>query len=187
MMSPCDSVTERLALGEPLGADDDAHVAACPACARLIRLPGLVAATAREAEPGPGFSSCMQVGARAELGARRRARIASVTLAAAAAVLLGGVFVTRHNRAENQSTAIDPFTERQPINLPGEHRDTPSHDPHDRARPAHQPATDDHLAAHLVRLADLDGALAPQAPWRRIEAPLAPYRSLLVHVRQGVH
>jgi hypothetical protein len=185
MMSPCDLVAERLALGEPLGSDGDSHVAACPACARLTRLPGLVAATAQEPEPGPGFSSRMQVGARAELTARRRARVGSVALAAAAAVLVGGVFVTR-NQHRNEQGTMSRITDPQPISLPGEHRDST---PHDRNHaPVHpQPAADEQLAARLVRVADLDGALAPHAPWRRIEAPLAPYKSLLVHVRQGVH
>jgi hypothetical protein len=189
MMSPCDLVAERLALGESLGADGDAHVAACPACTRLARLPALVASTAREPEPGPGFSSRMQVGARAELTARRRTRIASVTLAAAAAVLVGGVFVTRHNRTSELPGTVSRVDEPFPISLPGEHRDTSRHDRdhQPQPQPAQPAVSDDHLAAHLVHVADIDGALAPHAPWRRIEAPLAPYKSLLVHVRQGAH
>ena len=183
MMSLCDQVAERLALGEPLGEDGDAHIAACPACARLAKLPGLVAASAREVEPGPGFSSRMQVGARTVLTARRRTRIASVTLAAAAAALIGGVFVTRHDRADNRG-AMSRIDDPMPLSLPGEHRDSRKHD--QPSMPStHQPTSDQQLVAHLARVADVDGALAPHAPWRRIEAPLAPYRSLLSHVRQG--
>jgi hypothetical protein len=190
MTYPCDLVAERLALGEPLGADGDAHVAACPACARLVRLPAMVAATAREPEPGPGFSSRMQVGARAALGARRRARVASLTLATAAAVLVGGVIVTRGRHHDEQPSTMARYTDPQPLSLPGEHHDSQNHE-HARDH-APQPVTaapldDDELATHLVRIADVDGALQPTRAWRRAEAPLAPYHQLLVHVRQGAH
>lgn len=179
----CDLVAERLACGEPLGEDGDTHVAACPACARLVRLPAMVASTAREPEPGPGFVSRMQLGARDELAARRRTRVAALTLATAAAVLVGGVFVTRHRAADDHPSTMARYTEPQPISLPGEHHGDGNRD---HARPP-QPATldDQHLAARLVRIADIDGALQPDRAWRRAEAPLAPYRQLLVHVRQG--
>ena len=86
-MSPCDVVTERLALGEPLG-DDEAHVATCPACSRLVGLPRLVAAAAHAAEPNPGFAIRAAAGARTKLAVRRRHRIAgNVALAAAAVVV----------------------------------------------------------------------------------------------------
>ena len=183
MMYPCDLVAERLAVGEPLGDDGEAHVAACPACARLVRLPAMVAATASEPEPGPGFSSRMQLGARAELTARRRARVASLTLATAAAVLVGGVFMTRRHH-DDQASTIAPYSAPRPISLPGEHRAEPSH--HDNRTP-HAEVSDHDLAAQLVRVADVDGALAPHRAWRRIEAPLAPYQTLLVYVSEGDH
>ena len=50
MKSPCDHVTERLATGEPLSEDEAAHAARCVDCARLARVPRLLAAAA--AKPG---------------------------------------------------------------------------------------------------------------------------------------
>ncbi|HTJ45052.1 MAG TPA: hypothetical protein VL463_23250 [Kofleriaceae bacterium] len=181
----CDEIAERLADGAPLGEDGETHIAACPACARLVRLPQLVAATAREPEPGPGFAARMQVGARAEITARRRTRVASLTLATAAAVLVGGVFLTRRHDKDEHASAMSRYSEPQPISLPGEHRA----DTHDRNRAPNPTAsiTDDELAARLARVADVDGALQPTRAWHRIEAPLAPYQQLLVHVSEGVH
>ena len=187
MTYPCDLVAERLAVGEPLGADGDAHVAACPACARLVRLPGMVAATAREPEPGPGFSARMQLGARGELAARHRTRVAALTLATAAAVLLVGVFVTRRHR-DDQPATMARYSAPQPISTPGEHRAEPVRDRvPTTATTASTTVPDDQLAAHLVRISDIDGALAPSPAWRRAEAPLAPYQQLLDNVREGDH
>jgi hypothetical protein len=144
----------------------------------------MVAASAHEPEPGPGFSSRMQLGARAELTARRRARVASLTLATAAAVLVGGVFMTRHGHDEQASTSA-PYSQPMPISIPGEHRAEPIR--HDNRTPRTGEVSDRDLAAHLVRIADVDGALAPNRAWRRIEAPLAPYEQLLVTVSEGDH
>ncbi len=185
MMYPCDLVAERLAIGEPLGDDGEAHVAACPACARHVRLPAMVAASAREPEPGPGFSSRMQLGARAQLTSRRRARVASLTLATAAAVLVGGVYMTRHH-GDDQPSTMATYSPPMPISLPGEHRAEPvRHDPDHR--PPHADLSDRELAAGLVRISDIDDALIPHRAWRRAEAPLAPYQQLLVYVSEGDH
>ena len=185
MMYPCDLVAERLAVGEPLGDDGEAHVAACPACARLVRLPAMVAASAREPEPGAGFSSRMQLGARAQLTARRRTRVVSLTLATAAAVLVGGVVMTRH-RGDDQPSTMATYTQPTPISMPGEHRAEPvRHDADHRA--SHTDLSDHELAAGLVRISDVDGALIPHRAWRRAEAPLAPYQQLLVYVSEGDH
>jgi hypothetical protein len=86
-MTPCEEVTERLALGEPLGDAED-HVATCPACSRLIALPRLVAASAHAAEPHAGFVI------RSTTGARTMPRSGAATHrrqrpAAAAAIVLG--------------------------------------------------------------------------------------------------
>jgi len=186
MTSPCDLVAERLALGEPLGADGEAHVAACPACARLVRVPRLVAATARDPEPGPGFSSRMQVGARATLGARRRNRILSVAAAAAAACVVGGWAMTRSGGATTAPThdvaAMDPWAPRQPITMKDHERGDTAGSDHD----AVGTTPDDAMTVRLVHLADVDGALGAHAPWGRIAAPLAPYRFLLdTQAREG--
>ncbi|MCE9578010.1 MAG: hypothetical protein K8W52_33065 [Deltaproteobacteria bacterium] len=180
MTSPCDLVAEHLALGEPLGADGDAHVAACLACARLVRMPGLVAAAARPAVVPPGFAARIQVGARAELAARRRNRVATMALAAASVAAVATFAITRQSDAPHAG-AMDPWAARQPV---------ASHDPGRElpAAPKPEPRLDhtpDPLTARLVHVADIDDALAPSASWTRIEAPLAPYRHLLD--RQGAH
>jgi hypothetical protein len=185
MTSPCDLVAERLALGEPLGADGETHALACPACARLVRVPRLVAATARDPEPGPGFSSRMQLGARATLGARRRTRIMSVAAAAACACAVGTWAMTRTGGGAaptHDAAAIDPWAPRQPIAMKDhEHGDHTAADRDVVGNP-----TDDALSIRLVRVADVDGALGAQAPWGRIETPLAPYRFLLdTQAREG--
>jgi hypothetical protein len=186
MTYPCDLVAERLAHGEPLGADGEAHVAACPACARLVRLPGMISATAREPEPGAGFAVRMQLGARAELTARHRTRVAALTLATAAAVLLVGVVVTRHH-GDDQPATMARYSAPQPLSTPIDHRPEPVRDRRPIATTATAALPDDQFAAHLVRISDIDGALAPSRAWHRIEAPLAPYQQLLDHVAQGDH
>jgi hypothetical protein len=184
MTSPCDLVAEHLALGEPLGADGDAHVAACPACARLVRVPGLVAATARPLALPAGFAARMQVGARATLAVRRRTRFATMTVAAASVAAVATFAITRRDAAPAPG-AMDPWAARQPISShdPGRDHEQPSA-PRPEPRLDHVPDRDP-LTLRLVRLADVDAALAPSAPWHRIEAPLAPYRHLLD--RQGAH
>jgi multisubunit Na+/H+ antiporter MnhG subunit len=171
-MTPCDHVAERLAMGEPLG-DLDAHVATCPACTGLVRMPQMFAVTAHAAEPAPGFSARMTVCARGRIAARRRNRMAVMTAAAAAVFLVGGSVATREP-ARPLHGAMRPLLEMTPLDRSVAERpvaEQPSDD---------LPATsDDELAAALVRLADVDGALVPAADWSRVEAPLAPYRILL--------
>jgi multisubunit Na+/H+ antiporter MnhG subunit len=171
-MTPCDHVAERLALGEALG-ELDAHVATCPACTGLVRMPTMFAATAHAAEPAPGFSARMTVGARGRIAARRRNRMATITAAAAAVFLIGGSVASREP-ARSLQGAMRPLMEMTPLDSSAAERPVAE-------RPADDvPATtDDELAAALVRLADVDGALLPATDWSRIEAPLAPYRILL--------
>ena len=55
MTSQCDSVAERIALGEPL--DDLAtHVASCTRCQRVVEMPGRLGATRHAIDPGLGFA-----------------------------------------------------------------------------------------------------------------------------------
>ena len=171
---PCDVVTERLALGEPL-ADVEAHVATCPACSRLSALPRLVAASAHAAEPRAGFVVRTAAGARTKLAVRRRNRIimnSTGALAAAAVALLvlrapdeGGEFGPLQGayRAPAQLTPVGDRTDRDLVEAP-----TPG------------TLTDDDVGAELARISDLDRALAPSPAWDTAEAPLAAYR-LIVH------
>jgi hypothetical protein len=173
-MSPCDVVTERLALGEPL-ADVEAHVATCPACSRVIALPRLVAAAAHAAEPRAGFAVRTAAGARTKLAVRRRNRIIMNTtgaLAAAAALVLvlrapdeGAGFgaVPGAYRAPTQPTPVADNTDGDVLEAP-----TPG------------TLTDGDVGAELARISDFDRALAPSPAWDTAEAPLAAYR-LIVH------
>jgi hypothetical protein len=174
-MTPCEAVVERLALGEPRDPDLDAHVATCPACARLVRVPGLVAATASAQEPAPGFSARMTVGARRRIAVRRRNRMATLALAAAGVLLAGGAAATRQ-REHSLQGAMRPLMELSPIEPS---RVAERHDRDDQPDPAPK-LDDDDLAGEIDRIANLDANLAPSADWSHIEAPLAPYRDLLL-------
>jgi hypothetical protein len=164
-MSPCEVVTERLALGEPLGDAED-HVATCPACSRLIALPRLVAASAHAAEPNAGFVIRSTTGARTMLARRRRNRILGNGLAAAAAVVLA-VW------AFQSPVAVD----KQPHNaqgvnaLPSNPQPVASDDP-----TLETPVTDELIGSELVHISDVDRVLAPSRQWRKAEAPLSGYR-----------
>jgi hypothetical protein len=77
------------------------------------------------------------------------------------------------------------YHQPMPISLPGEHRAEPVR--HDSNRAPHTDLSDRELAAGLVRISDIDDALAPDREWSRAEAPLAPYQQLLVYVSEGDH
>ncbi len=172
MTSFCDHVTERLAAGEPLTANDHAHVASCVDCAAMARVPALLAAVAREPEPEPGFSARMTVAARGRLAARKRNRIAATGLAAACAFAVAGVAVTRTNARDPQPDATQTLSEQEP-----------------QPRPppvAERPATSrDEIVLRLVRASDVEGSLEGVAPWDELTAPLIPYRALLQGARKG--
>ena len=80
---------------------------------------------------------------------------------------------------------MDPWAPRQPIAMrTTSAATTPAAD---RAVDTATRPDDRRLfAARLVHVADVDGALGDQAPWGRIETPLAPYRFLLdTQAREG--
>jgi hypothetical protein len=176
MKSPCDHVTERLATGEPLTEDEAAHAARCVDCARLARVPRLLAAAATEPEPYPGFAARMQVGARVRLTARRRNRMMLTSLAAAAVVAAGTFAMTRPD-ARVAPGAMRALEEQEPRPRPPVREDV------ERA------ATDtEAIALDLVRVADVDRSLEGEAPWDDITHSLVPYRALLARegARKGV-
>lgn len=153
-MSRCTKVAGAVATGTPLTDEERAHVETCADCAALVELPTIVARSARAAEPGPGFSARMQVGARARLATRRRRRTAvgSIAAAAAAAALFLGVHRVRENRRPpaEQRAAAQRITSEEST----------------RAR-------------ELLDQTGFDRAMAPVAPWDEIEAPLDDYRAIL--------
>ncbi len=165
---PCERVTERIALGEPLGELSE-HVASCASCRQLVEMPGRIAAGMATAgddpasDPGLGFSARMTVGAQHRIAVRRRRRIAGTAAAAVAACAVGVFALTRssgsHDDADHTAAVANPSNpaadDRKPIVIP-----------------------DDELAG-LVRLADTDRAMHYHAPWSRIERPLRPYIQLV--------
>jgi hypothetical protein len=171
MKSPCETVTERLATGEPLSEDEAAHAARCVDCARLARVPRLLAAAAEEPEPYPGFSARMQVGARARIIARRRNRI-MLTSVAAAAVVAAGTFAMTRPAERVAPGAMRALEEQEPQPRPPVREE--------------RAATDtEQIALDLVRVADVDRSLDGEAPWNDITHSLIPYRALLAREGAG--
>jgi hypothetical protein len=175
MTTSCDLVAQCVAFGEPLGALAE-HVADCARCQRMVDMPGLLAGTRHDVDPGMGFSARMTVGARQLVAARHRRRIAA-GLAAMVATGAIGVFVmtrspadptpspvVRTPRIEDNKTGTDP-------KVP-----TPAVQPND-------PGAVDPDVATLVHYANSDLNRRLSAKWTRIEQPLAPYRKLLQGVK----
>ena len=162
MMSTCDTVAERIALGEPL-AELDEHVSSCERCQRIVAMPGQLGATRHSVDPGLGFSARMTVGAQHRLVVRRRRRIAAGLAATVAAGMIGVFAITRQPEMEQaqQSPAVAE-------NLPVVETTT----------------LDDGEVAFLVNVADTTRSSRHSAHWARIQRPLAPYKQLIEGVTQ---
>ena len=171
MSSTCDQVAERIALGEPLG-DIGEHAATCERCKRLVALPVELGVTHREIDPGLGFTARMTAGAQQRIVVRRRRRVAGMAAAAVAVAALGVFAFTREPEIEKLVEAPAQPDPQLPATQPSQD------DPWD---PDHQPdvADDDEDLRALVQLANTDRSSKLSANWRRINEPLAPYRSLL--------
>ena len=157
MMSHCESVAERVALGEPL-AELDAHVAECERCRRMVAMPAQLGATRHSVDPGLGFSARMTVGAQQRLVVRRRRRIAAGLAATVAAGMIG-VFAFTRDGGEPPAQQLPAVAERLPAEEPL--------------------ALDDGELAALVDLADTKKSRRLSAHWARIYKPLAPYKELV--------
>ncbi|HET9482547.1 MAG TPA: hypothetical protein VFO79_01210 [Xanthomonadales bacterium] len=157
MYDHCDSVAERVALGEPL-AELDEHVSSCPRCQRLVAMPAQLGGTRHSVDPGLGFSARMTVGAQHRIVVRRRRRIAAGLAATVAAGMVGIFAFTRE--PEPPPAQLQPaVAERLPIDEPVE-------------------LAEDDLSA-LVELADTKRSSRMSAHWARIYKPLAPYKKLV--------
>ena len=171
-MTPCDTVAERIALGEPLDELAE-HAAGCARCRGLVALPAELATLHRDADPGLGFTSRMTAGAQQRLAARRRRRIAAGMCGMVAAAALAVLVVTR-------TPAAGPGAQPAPAQPMPAALDTTSHhakpDPWKDPAPAVDP--DVRSLLHLAHAA----RVRHHARWSHLEAPLAPYRALL----QGV-
>ena len=163
-MSMCDQVTERVALGEPLGEVSE-HAAGCSRCQVLARVSRQLGATHCAVDPGLGFSARMTMGAQHRLAVRRRRRLAAGLAATALAGALGVMVVAHTPEAQHPGPVAVPPTSpdhRAPALDQGQAEDTSEAD----------------LAA-LVQLADTDRSSRLSARWRHIKKPLAAYKKLL--------
>jgi hypothetical protein len=158
MTSHCESVAERVALGEPL-AELDEHVSSCERCQRLVAMPSALGATKHAVDPGLGFSARMTVGAQHRIVVRRRRRIAAGLAATVAAGALGVVVFTRQpavQEPQNEPAAAIPQQPDEETTTLGE---------------------DD--AKALIQIADTKKSSRLSAHWARIQRPLKPYKRLV--------
>jgi len=166
-LSLCDQVTERVALGEPLGELAE-HAAACPSCRRLALVSrqlgqlGRLGTMHHEVEPGLGFSARMTIGAQHRIAVRRRRKLAAGLAATVATGAFGVFLVTR-------TPGVTPAPTPEPT--PGMLSKPPEPDP--------PPAASDADLATLVQLADVDRSSRISGKWARIKKPLSPYKKLL--------
>jgi len=161
MSNICESVTERIALGEPLGELRD-HAVTCVRCSRTMAMPGKIAAATARPGPGLGFAARMTIGAQTKLVVRRRRRIVATAGSSVAAAALA-VFVLTRSSTPTEPTKPAPVLEAQPMRVIDD-------------QPA---AASDSDLVHLVRLADTKRAARASASWGRIRRPLAPYVQLV--------
>lgn len=163
MSNVCDSVTERVALGEPLG-ELRGHVESCALCQRTIAMPNNIASATERPDPGLGFAARMTIGAQHKLVVRRRRRVVATAGASVAAAAIAVFALTRSSvptEPENKA-ALDKLPAPAPV--VNDEKSEPVGDPE---------------LAQLVNLADTKRAARASAHWGRIRKPLAPYIQLV--------
>lgn len=167
MSELCESVTERIALGEPLGELRD-HVATCSRCERMLAMPTRIAAATERPDPGLGFAARMTIGAQHKLVRRRRQRIAATAGGSVAAAALAVFVLTRSTPPEPEhkaalETKVPPVAETN-----------------DKGTKNEKPVLVDHPElVQLVHLSDTKRATRESARWGRIRKPLRPYIQLV--------
>lgn len=171
MSQHCEQVTERIALGEPLGELRD-HVTTCAACQRTIAMPGRIAAAAERPDPGLGFAARMTIGAQHKLVVRRRRRVVATAGASVAAAALAAFVLTRSpssstTEPEPNKAAIETKQKQEPV-----------------VRVDEPEVVGDQDIIDLVNLADTKRAARASASWGRIRKPLKPYIQLVKGVAQ---
>lgn len=159
----CESVAERIALGEAIGELAD-HVATCERCQRVVELSTQLGATRTPIDPGLGFSARMTAGAQQRIVTRRHRRIATGVIAGMAASVAVVFLVTRDPGLKTSSVAVE--------------HPTPTHETSPPPNPDPTPTADADLAA-LVRWSDTKRSRRLSAHWAKIQRPLAPYRDLI--------
>jgi hypothetical protein len=166
MTTSCDLVAQCVAFGEPLGALAE-HVATCERCQRMVAMPGLLARTRQDVDPGMGFSARMTVGAKHRVMVRHRRRVAT---ALGGTVVAAGLAVYVLTRTPSGPTEVAAPV--KPIELKAAGGTQNNNEP---------AVTGDYDpdVATLVHYANTDRNRRLSAKWTRIEKPLAPYRKLL--------
>lgn len=159
-MTTCDTVAERLALGEPLGDCAD-HAASCERCRELATMATQLGATHHAIDPGLGFAARMTVGAQQRIATRRRRRIATTAGVTAAAAAAFAFVVTRPTDPKPE-----PTTAMSPLAIDA------------APRPVE---VDDADLAFLA--SDPDAVARTTADWNHITKPLRPYKKLLQGIR----
>ena len=160
MNAPCETVTERIALGEPLGELRD-HVASCARCERVLRMPERIAAATERPDPGLGFAARMTIGAQNKLIVRRRRRVAATAGASVATAALA-VFVLTRSATPTEPT-LEPSVAKNPPVVEIE-------------KPI--AATEDDLG-YLIKISDIKRSARESASWGEIRKPLRPYIQLV--------
>ncbi len=161
----CDSVTERIALSEPLNELRD-HVATCARCERTLAMPTRIAAATERPDPGLGFAARMTIGAQHKLVARRRRRVAATAGVSVAAAALAVFALTRSTTPEPENKAALDTKVPAPVA--------------DRNDKIETPVPVDNLElVQLVKLSDTKRASRESARWGRIRKPLRPYIQLV--------
>lgn len=165
MSELCESVTERIALGEPLGELRD-HAATCARCERMLAMPTRIAAATERPDPGLGFAARMTIGAQHKLVRRRRQRIAATAGGSVAAAALAVFALTRST------------TPPEPDNRAALETKVPAPTA-DQAKNEKPVLVDNPDLVQLVNLSDTKRAARESARWGRIRKPLRPYIQLV--------
>lgn len=165
MSDLCESVTERIALSEPLDELRD-HVATCSRCERTVAMPSRIAAATERPDPGLGFAARMTIGAQHKLVVRRRRRVAATAGASVAAAAFAVFALTRSTTPEPETKPALETKVPAPVA--------------DRNDKVEKPVlVDNPELVQLVNLSDTKRASRESARWGRIRKPLRPYVQLV--------
>ncbi len=168
MSELCESVTERIALGEPLNELRD-HVASCARCERTLAMPTRIAAATERPDPGLGFAARMTIGAQHKLVVRRRRRVAATAGVSVAAAALAVFALTRSAPPEPENKAALETNVLPPVADQGKKNEN-----NEKPVLAENPEL-----VQLVHLSDTKRASRESARWGRIRKPLRPYIQLV--------
>ena len=164
MSELCESVTERIALGEPLGELRD-HAATCARCERMLAMPTRIAAATERPDPGLGFAARMTIGAQHKLALRRGQRMAAPAGGSLPAAALGFALPRSTTPPEPDNRAAIETKVPAPVA--------------DQAKNEKPVLVDNPELVQLVNLSDTKRAARESARWGRIRKPLRPYIQLV--------